>query len=101
MINSTQQFEKFVTVFFALAGSIWFAISSLGFKSRKTTRQELAASGLTDDDNYSYISEVGYGIFGFIESIWVGAKLGLLNRRFVCTFFLQTHRFFCPYLYVL
>ena len=100
MVNPPAHNLNFVTVFFTLAGGIWLSISPLGFKSRKAIREELAASGLNPDDNYSYIAELGYGVLGFIESIWVGAKLGLLNRRFVCTFF----SIFCPsftYLYML
>ena len=33
---------------------------------------------------FSYVVDVGYGILGFLESIWIGAKLSLLNRRFFC-----------------
>jgi hypothetical protein len=82
-----------VLVLFALAGLLWVSISPLGFKSRKAIREELAASGLTNvspDDNLSYIAQLGYGILGFGEAIWVGAKLGLLNRRFVCMFFFRS-----------
>lgn len=51
----------------------------------------MEASGLGDvntrSGKASYLSEVGYGVLGFGESIWVGAKLVLLNRQFVCKSF--------------
>jgi len=31
-----------------------------------------------------YLGQLGYGALGFFESIWVGAKLVLTNRCFVC-----------------
>jgi len=76
-------------VFFATAGFLWLIISTLNFKSRRQAlEEEMEASGLGDVSAHtgkaSYLSEVGYGILGFGESIWVGAKLVLLNRQFVC-----------------
>jgi MFS family permease len=77
-------------VFFAIGGCIWLLISTLGFKGRRTAiREEMAASGLTDVDrkgNIGYFAEVGYGMLGFVESIWVGATFVLTNRKFICTF---------------
>jgi len=79
-------------VFFVTAGFLWLVISTLNFKSRRQAlEEEMEASGLGDvntrSGKASYLSEVGYGVLGFGESIWVGAKLVLLNRQFVCKSF--------------
>ncbi len=79
-------------VFFVFAGFLWLIISTLNFKSRRQALvEEMEASGLGDvsarKGKTSYLSDVGYGILGFGESIWVGAKLVLLNRQFVCESF--------------
>jgi hypothetical protein len=73
-------------VFFAVAGIIWLFISTLNFKSAKAIREELEAAGLAEVEgkhSNNYFVQIGLGAVGFAESIWVGSKLVLTNRRFI------------------
>jgi MFS family permease len=89
-------------VFFSLAGVIWLFISTLNFKSAKAIEEELEASGLGgvegSRDSKNYFVQIGLGVVGFGESIYIGSKLVLTNRCFIWLFpaysvALYMHRF--------
>ncbi|KAG7439275.1 uncharacterized protein BT62DRAFT_770006 [Guyanagaster necrorhizus] len=67
-------------VFFALAGAVWFFVSVLNYSPCEEY-------GLDEVDrskrSKNYLIQVGRGISGFGESIWVGTMMVLGNRRFV------------------
>jgi len=73
-------------VFFSVAGIVWLFISTLNFKSAKAIREEMEAAGLAEVEgkhSNNYFVQIGLGAVGFAESIWVGSKLVLTNRRFI------------------
>ncbi|KAH9476842.1 hypothetical protein JR316_0010758 [Psilocybe cubensis] len=75
-------------VFFALAGTLWIFVSTLSFKSSEAIQEELEQAGLAEVDNKkarsnNYLVQVGYGAIAFGESIYVGSKIVLTNRRFI------------------
>ncbi|KAH8101190.1 major facilitator superfamily domain-containing protein [Cristinia sonorae] len=73
-------------VFFTFAGGIWLLISTLNFKSQKAIQEELEQSGLAGVEGKSssnYFVQIFHGVLHFGESVWVGAKLVLGNRRFI------------------
>lgn len=71
-------------VFFAMAGAIWFYISVLNYSPYDS--QEVYGLDEVDRPKRSknYLVQVGRGISGFGESIWVGTMMVLGNRRFIC-----------------
>jgi hypothetical protein len=47
----------------------------------------MEAAGLAEVEgkhSNNYFVQIGLGAVGFAESIWVGSKLVLTNRRFIC-----------------
>lgn len=70
-------------VFFALAGVVWFYVSVLNH----SPYDEQEVYGLDEVDrpkrSKNYLIQVGRGIAGFGESIWVGTMMVLSNRRFI------------------
>jgi hypothetical protein len=80
--------HNLLTVFFALAGSIWLLISTLNFKSAQVIQGELGAAGSADVEgsraSNNYFAQIGMGVVGFTESIYVGSKFVLTNRCFIC-----------------
>jgi len=87
-------------IFFTFAGAIWMLISTLSFKSAKAIQEELEASGLGEMEKSSsnYFKQIGLGVVGFAESIYVGFTLVFTNRSFIWLFpsyavALYMHRF--------
>lgn len=72
----------FPPVFFALAAGIWILISTLNHPS--TQKNEAGLSEVDQGKKSNYFIQIAQGARGFAESVWVGAKLVLLNRRFIC-----------------
>jgi len=83
-------------VFFAVAGSIWIFISKLGHI--KPVEAPLSEVERAQKPKTNYFKEVGYGAVHFGESVYLGVKLVLGNRRFIWLFpsyavALYLHRF--------
>ncbi|KAJ3514270.1 hypothetical protein NLJ89_g2469 [Agrocybe chaxingu] len=90
-------------IFFTAAGALWLIISTLSFKSPKEIQAELEQAGLGEVEgrrrtSNNYFVQIGWGAVGFAESVYVGAKLVFMNRRFIWLFpsyavALYMHRF--------
>ncbi|KAF9529928.1 major facilitator superfamily domain-containing protein [Crepidotus variabilis] len=74
-------------VFFVAAGCIWFVISSLNFSSTEAIKQELEQQGLANVDKgtkaNNYLVQIFHGVVHFGQSVYLGSKLVLTNRRFI------------------
>ncbi|KAF9555664.1 MFS general substrate transporter [Agrocybe pediades] len=75
-------------VFFALAGTAWLFVSTLSFKDGSAVREELEQAGLAEVDggrkpSGNYFVQIWEAAVGFVQSIYVGSKLVLTNRRFI------------------
>ena len=89
LFNLVTTLPRFLLVFFAFAGAIWLLISTLSFKSAETIQEELEAAGLGEVEgrrSNNYLKQIGLGVIGFAESIYVGFTLVFTNRRFICEY---------------
>jgi len=86
-------------VFFLAAGIIWFFISTLGHGKRAAGEEALAEVDRGEKrSSTNYLVQVGHGVVHFGQSVYLGAKLVLLSRRFIWLFpgyslALYLHRF--------
>lgn len=72
-------------VFFVMGAAIWFTL-----KPSPAAHQEKPTVGLSEvEKKPSYLAQITAGILGFVQSIWIGARLVLGHRRFICE--LLTH----------
>lgn len=67
---------------FALAGIIWFFVSS-NFDDKKAVADELGAEGLGGEEtSTNYFVSLAHGAKNFGQAVYLGAKITLTSRKF-------------------